>query len=112
MHIGNFALSKEGGWIGFIHTLALNAKVRLVPNDDSTSDKSPAFRVLIGNARVGYAWEAQTPGNPPKSYLRLRIDDPILSEPLNAALFPSDSGHTGQLVWSRKSDWRTNGKTA
>ena len=102
MHIGDFELSKEGGWIGCIHTLTINAKVRLVPNDDNTSDKSPAFRVLIGNSRVGYAWEAKKPGNPPKSYLRLWIDDPNLTKPLNAALYPSDSGHAAELVWKRR----------
>ena len=102
MHIGNFALSKEGGWIGFIHTLTINAKVRLVPNDDATGDTAPAFRVLVGNFRAGYAWEAKTLGNAPKSFFRVRIDDPILGEPINAALFPSDSGTMAQLIWNRR----------
>jgi len=101
MHIGNFTLAKEGGWIGFIHTLTINAKVRLVPNDDRTNEKSPAFRVLIGNFRAGDAWEVMTQGSEPKSYLQLRVDDPILGEPINAALFPSDSGNMAKLVWNR-----------
>jgi len=102
MHIGNFTLSKEGGWIGFIHTLTISAKVRLVPNDDRTGDKAPVFRILHGNFRIGDAWDAKTPGSAPKNYLRVRIDDPCLAEPLFAALFPSDSGNAAQLIWNRR----------
>ncbi|MDD4617193.1 MAG: DUF736 family protein [Alphaproteobacteria bacterium] len=101
MHIGNFTLAKEGGWIGFIHTMTIRAKVRLVPNDDG-GDKAPAFRVLHGNFRIGDAWEAKTPGSSPKNYLRVRIDDPCLGEPLFAALFPSDNGNMAQLIWNRR----------
>jgi uncharacterized protein (DUF736 family) len=102
MHIGNFTLSKEGGWIGFINTLTIHAKIRLVPNDDRTGEKAPAFRVFLGIFRVGDAWNAKTPGGSPKNYLRIRIDDPCLDEPLNAALFPSDKGNMAQLVWNRR----------
>lgn len=101
MHIGNFELSKEGGWIGFIHTLTIhNTKVRLVPNDDRTAENAPAFYVLIGDFRVGSAWEGRRSGNVP--YFRVHIDDPLLGEPINAALFPSDSGDSAQLVWNRR----------
>jgi|GEM_PF-2919177 transcriptional regulator with XRE-family HTH domain len=30
-----------------------------------------------------------------------RLDDPNLTKPLNAALFPSDSGHAAELFWNR-----------
>ena len=103
MHIGNFELSKEGGWIGFIHTLTIhNTKVRLVPNDDRTSDNAPAFNVLIGDFLAGCAWEGKSSSNPPKTYFRVRIDDPVLGEPITATLFPSDNGNKGRLVWDRR----------
>ena len=102
MQIGIFTPTKDGGWSGSIRTLTLDAKLRLVPNDDRTSDKTPAFRVLVGNFRIGDAWESQTTGDTPKPYLRLRLDDPSLSEPLTAALFPSDTGDKAQLVWKRR----------
>lgn len=66
MQIGAFALSHDGGWAGSIRTLTIDAKVRLVPNDDRTHDSAPAFRVLVGNARIGDAWEARTTGDHPK----------------------------------------------
>ena len=63
--------------------------------DDRTHDNAPAFRVLVGNARIGNAWEARTNGDNPKYYLRVRLDDPSLSKPFTAALFPSEGaiGH-------------------
>ncbi|MDD4616044.1 MAG: DUF736 family protein [Alphaproteobacteria bacterium] len=106
MHIGDFILSKEGNWIGTIRTLSLKAKLRLVPNDDGGPKNAPAYRVLRGNFRIGDAWEAQTPGNSPKPYLRLRLDDPCLKEPLSAALFPSDNGDKAKLVWNRRRESR------
>jgi len=101
--IGTFAPAKDGGWIGTIRTLTIDAKVRLIPNDDRTSKKAPAFRVFVGNARIGDAWEAKTGGLSPKDYLRVKLDDPMLPEPINAALFASASGDAAQLLWSRRS---------
>lgn len=104
MHIGNLTLTKDGGWMGFIHTLTIYAKVRLVPNDDRTGNNAPAFHVLIGNSKAGCAWEAHSSGNTPQNILRLRIDDPTLGEPFSASLFPSDSGHSAELVWNRRKE--------
>ena len=100
--IGTFTPAKDGGWTGTIHTLTIDAKLRLVPNDNREHETAPAFRVLVGNSRIGDAWEAPTQGDHPKSYLRLRLDDPALPEPLSAALFPSEEGDKAQLVWSRR----------
>ena len=102
MQIGAFTLSNDGGWTGSIRTLTIDAKVRLVPNDDRTHDNASAFRVLVGNARIGDAWDARTAGDHPKYYLRVRLDDPSLPEPFTAALFPSEEGDRAQLVWNRR----------
>ncbi len=83
--IGTFMPAKDGGWVGTIRTLTIDAKVRLVPNDDRASKKAPAFRVFVGNSRIGDAWEAKTGGLSPKDYLRVKLDDPMLTEPINAA---------------------------
>ena len=102
MQIGSFTLSKDGGWTGSIRTLTLDAKLRLVPNDDRASEKAPAYRVLLGNTRIGDAWEARTTGDTSKTYLRLRLDDPSLLEPISVALFPTDEGDKARLVWNRR----------
>lgn len=100
--IGTFAPAKDGGWVGSIQTLTISAKLRLVPNDDRRDDNAPAFRVFAGQSRVGDAWEARSGGDEPKDYLRVRLDDPSLLEPLNAALFIGEDGQSAQLVWKRR----------
>jgi len=100
--IGAFTLSRDGGWTGFIRTLTIDAKVRLVPNDNRDRDNAPAFRVFVGNSRIGDAWEARTSGDNPRDYVRVRLDDPSLPEPITVALFPSAEGDKGQLVWNRR----------
>ena len=100
--IGTFTPSKEGGWIGTIHTLTMNAKIRLVPNDNRESDNAPSFRIFIGRSRIGDAWSVRSNGENPRDYLRVRLDDPSLPKPLSAALFQSDDGNGAQLCWNRR----------
>jgi uncharacterized protein (DUF736 family) len=100
--IGTFIPASNGGWSGSIRTLTIDAKVRFVPNDNRENENAPAFRLLIGQSRIGDAWAAKSSGENPKDYLRVRIDDPSLYEPINAALFPSEDGNGAQLVWSRR----------
>jgi uncharacterized protein (DUF736 family) len=100
--IGTFVPAKDGGWIGGIHTLTIKARLRFVPNDNRENDNAPAFRVFVGRSRIGDAWQARSGGDNPKSYLRVKLDDPSLPEPISAALFPSEEGGTAQLVWNRR----------
>ena len=86
--------------------LTIDTKLRFVPNDNRHHDNAPAFHIFAGSSRVGDAWSARSNGGNPKEYLRVRLDDPSLSEPLAAALFQSDDGNSAQLVWSRKRDAR------
>jgi len=97
--IGTFKPSRQGGWEGSIRTLAIERKVRLVPNDDRSSEATPAFRLMMGWQRIGDAWEARFEGKNPRDYLRVRIDDPWC--PITAALFESADGMSAQLVWTR-----------
>lgn len=100
--IGSFNLSKDGGWTGSIRTLTIDAKVRLVPNDNRENENAPAFRVFVGQSQIGDAWEAQSSGDNPKYYLRVRLDDPSLNEPVSAALFLSEDGNEAHLIWKRR----------
>ncbi len=100
--IGTFIPAKDGGWTGSIRTLTINAKLRLVPNDNRDNENAPLFRVFTGHSRVGDAWAARSGGDVPKDYLRVRLDDPSLPEPISAALFQSEDGKEAQLVWNRR----------
>lgn len=100
--IGTFTPAKDGGWTGSIRTLTIDAKVRLIPNDNREHENSPAFRIFAGQSRIGDAWEAYFGEDQPRPYLRVKLDDPSLPEPLSAALFPSEDGKEAQLVWNRR----------
>lgn len=94
--IGHFKRSKQGGWEGEIQTLTIQSKIRLVPNDNRIADSDPTFRVMLGWQAIGDAWERQSRSDPPRDYLRVRIDDPFC--PISAALFPDAEGMKATLV--------------
>lgn len=47
--IGTFKADKDG-YAGWIRTLSLNAKVRIVANDQKQTASAPDFRVYVGTA--------------------------------------------------------------
>jgi len=100
--IGHFTAPKDGGWEGTIQTLSINTKVRLVPNDNQSSDKAPAFRVFAGKSELGAAWKARSQGDDPRDYLSLKLEDPSLHETISAALFEAEDGRQATLVWNRQ----------
>lgn len=96
--IGSFKKS-GAGYEGTILTLALNAKVKLVPNEKK-SDNAPDFRLVSGKGEVGAAW-AQKTEEGERSYLSVSLDDPSFHEPIKAALFEADD-KSFNLVWNRQ----------
>lgn len=99
--IGTFTPAKDGGWIGRIHTLTISSRVRFVPNDNRDSDRAPAFRIFAGASELGAAWRDHTAEDSSRTYLRVRLDDPCLPEPLRAAMFEGAHGSEAHLIWSR-----------
>ena len=100
--IGTFVPTKEGGWIGNIRTLLIDAKVRFVPNDNQANEAAPAFRVFAGDSEVGAAWRKRSAGEQPRDYLSVTLQDPTQPEGISAALFESSKAGEFQLVWSRR----------
>ena len=99
--LGVFQPTRQGGWEGELRTLTMAAKLRFVPNDDRGSVNAPAFRAMVGAARVGDAWEARWGADRSRTYYRVILDDPTFSAPLSAALFPDEGEDSAQLVWTR-----------
>lgn len=101
--IGRFTQTKDGGWTGTIRTLTINAKVRLVPNDGRDNPSAPAYRLLLCHHHIGDAWEARADADnkEQRPYLRIRFDDPALSGPVSAVLFPCEDGVSAKLIWNR-----------
>ena len=99
--IGTFTLAKDGSYNGQIQTLALKAKVKLVPQTDKPSDEAPDYRATVGSVEVGAAWSkvARTSERP---YLSVKLDDPSFPAPIFASLHQAeDDQDTYNLVWSR-----------
>lgn len=98
--IGRLKRSKQGGWEGEIQTLTVQRHIRLVPNDDRVSDNAPSFRVMLGWQHVGDAWDRQSRNDPPRDYLRVRIDDPLY--PISGALFIDEKAGTARLMCEQR----------
>lgn len=98
--IGTFSATKEGGWSGAIRTLSLDLKVRFVPNDKRDQETAPDFRVFAGESEIGAAWRKVSAKDDRKEYLSVRLEDPMISQPLMAALFSNGEGREAQLVWT------------
>lgn len=105
MIIGNFSYDKKADtYAGDITTLTFQrTDVQLRPAEKTGAAKEPDYRVVTktpnGTVEFGAAWSRTSEAG--KAFLSVQIDDPALSEPLNAALFATDSGKGATLVWSR-----------
>ena len=98
--IGTFSAVKDG-YAGTIRTLSLNAKLRIVANDQKQSASAPDFRVFAGTTEVGAAWR-KTSAEDQTSYLRVRLDDPSFREPIRAALIEKTDDGVLRLLWRRE----------
>lgn len=96
--IGNFK-KVDAGYEGTIVTLALNAKVKIVPNEKK-SENAPDFRLVTGKGEIGAAWKQATEEGE-RQYLSISLDDPSFAEPVKAALFEADD-KSFNLVWNRQ----------
>ena len=97
--IGTFSAAQDG-YAGTIKTLTLTAKVRFVANDRKDGDGAPDFRIFAGNAEVGAAWRKTKQGSE-QTYLRVKLDDPALPQPIWGALLEATEDGVVRLVWSR-----------
>jgi uncharacterized protein (DUF736 family) len=103
MIIGNFTYdAKADTYYGDVTTLSFYATVELRPIEKS-ADKEPDYRVVskagFGTVEFGAAWKRASERG--QDFLSVSIDDPALTDPLNAALFTAEDGKTAQLVWNR-----------
>jgi uncharacterized protein (DUF736 family) len=104
MLIGNFTYDAgDDTYTGDITTLSMQRSgVQLRPNKKS-GDWDPDYRLIAevesGTVEFGAAWKRKSEKG--KAFLSVALDDPALSSPLSAALFPDEDGETAALVWNR-----------
>jgi uncharacterized protein (DUF736 family) len=97
--IGTFSAVKDG-YVGTIRTLTLSAKVRLIAHDHKDGDGAPDFRIMAGAAEIGAAWRKTKQGSE-ESYLRVKLDDPALAQPIWGALLEATEDGVVRLIWRR-----------
>lgn len=100
--IGTFTKTKTG-FSGRIRTLALDVELTIRPAEKSDADNAPDHRIFASDdLEVGAAWRRS--GEKAGDYLSIRIDDPIFTQPLHAALFQSEADpKIWNLMWNRPS---------
>lgn len=109
MNIGQVKKEAQGGYFGKINTIALNVEVAFVPNN-SNNTAAPTLRIYArANKSVDWADVGalfRTVDSKGKIYLKGKIDDPSMKEPLYVACFDEVNPTTGEIiglniVWSR-----------
>jgi uncharacterized protein (DUF736 family) len=85
---------------GEIITLSLQAKgVRIVAEQNRSSEDAPSHRIFVGRAEIGAAWPKRSKEG--RDYLSLKLDDPSFNAPIFANLFDDEDGEGYTLLWSR-----------
>jgi uncharacterized protein (DUF736 family) len=98
--IGTFSAAKDG-YAGSIRTLTLSAKVRMIANDRKEGEGGPDFRIMVGIIEIGAAWRKTRQGSE-ETYLRVKLDDPTLPQPIWGALLEATEDGVARLVWRRE----------
>jgi len=97
--IGTFTPVKDG-YTGSITTLTLNAKVSILRNAGKQGRNAPDFLIMAGTVEVGAAWR-RTNHSSTKAYLNVKLDDPLLPEPIWGALLGDGEDGVARLLWRR-----------
>lgn len=98
-NIGTFTKS-DNGFTGTVRTLALNVKVKFIPNDKGATENAPDFRIqTAGGYDLGAAWAKVSKAERP--YLSVTLDDPSLPATIHARLIEDEEGGKHSLIWSR-----------
>jgi uncharacterized protein (DUF736 family) len=97
--IGAFTAVKDG-YTGTIRTLTLKSKVQILAKDRRDGEETPEFRILVGTTEIGVAWRKTKRGSE-ETYLRVKIDDPSLPQPIWGALLEAAEDGVARLVWRR-----------
>jgi uncharacterized protein (DUF736 family) len=97
--IGTFSAVKDG-YAGTIRTLTVSTKVRMIANDRKEAEGAPDFRIMAGAGEIGVAWR-KTKKDSEETYLRVKLDDPVLPQPIWGALLEASEDGVARLLWRR-----------
>jgi uncharacterized protein (DUF736 family) len=95
--IGTFTKNK-GVYTGSIKTLVLNAKIEIVPVEQ-TGEKAPNYKVYSEGSELGAAWDKTSEQG--TQYISLKLDDPAFSAAIYVSLFKAEGHDEYSLLWQR-----------
>lgn len=102
--IGLVQKQDDGSFIGTLNTLALKAKIRIVPVVRKTNDTAPDYRVLTSDAvEIGGGW-TRVGRESQREYVSLKLDDPTLPQAIYANLGRAagqDDDSVYAIIWNR-----------
>lgn len=101
--IGEFIREKTG-FVGRIHTIAIQYEISIVAVEPSEVENAPNYRVHLGpddnGPEIEVAWTESS--EKAGEYLSLTIDAPSFPQPVRARLFQNGADATSwSLHWSR-----------
>ena len=97
--IGTMKKLEDGAFSGKIKTMMLDVNLSLQPNDrKEDNDGRPDYIARANGYEAGGAWEKTAKNG--NTYWSLRLDDPVLSAPLQANLTKTEEGKY-LIFWDR-----------
>jgi len=96
--IGTFTKNSKGVYTGSIKTLALNARLEIVPVEQ-TGEKAPNYRVYSEGSELGAGWDKTSEQG--TDYVSLKLDDLSFSAPIYVSLFKAEGQNEYSLLWQR-----------
>ncbi len=102
--IGFVQQQDDGSFTGSLNTLALKARIRIVPTGRKAGDNGPDYRVLTSDGvDIGAAW-TRIGRESQREYVSLKIDDPTLPQAIYANLGRAagqDDDSVYAVIWNR-----------
>ena len=94
-----YVTETETGFEGTLAMMSLTAPIRIVKNDDKTSEKQPDYRVLAGrNSDIGGGWR-RTAKSSGREYVSLTLQDPSIGQhKVYANLAPVKGEHGRHVI--------------
>ena len=100
--IGHVTRNSDGGFKGQIKTLTIRAEIDIVPNETTSSDTQPDFRVLSEGVEVGAGWNRRSESSG-RDYVSLSLAAPEFGpRPLYANLGRAAGGDDASfaVIWN------------
>ncbi len=81
----------DGSFTGLFRSATVTCPIAIAPARERKSEQSPSYGVFARGVKIGAAWARVSKAG--RHYLSVRIEDPGIQSPLNAALVQIANAH-------------------